>query len=238
MKVYIDLLILINFIYDFMILMSVSILLKRHIVIKNIIIGSLIGLSTIVSIILPLSKVSIVLLKIITSMVMVLFSFGVSKFLENLFYFYVITIIIGGSQYLVSNSKVNLILMLIFTPFILYLYIKSHKKYKLNIPKYHSVILIDKDNAYNLKGYMDTGNNLVCPLTSKPVILLSPTIKIIGNNTFYVPYKVLNSKSILKCVSCDKVLIDGREVNCLIGLSDNQLMNGVDVILNERMRVC
>lgn len=237
MKVYVDILIILNFIYDFMILLSLSILLKKHVSLKNIFIGSIIGLSTIISIFIPLSKLSLLLLKIITSITMIVFTFGPQKILENLFYFYLLTIIIGGSQYLVSDDKINLLLMLIFTPIILYLYIYSLKQYKLNIVKYHSVIIIDKDNVYNLRGYMDTGNNLVCPITNKPIILLSSKISLIGNNIFYVPYTVLNNKSILKCISCNKVLIDSKEVNCLIGLATNEFASGVDVILNERMRV-
>ncbi|MDE5630930.1 MAG: sigma-E processing peptidase SpoIIGA, partial [Bacilli bacterium] len=60
MKVYLDLVIIINFLYDFLILASVSILLKRHATLKKIILGSLIGMSSVLVLFLSLSKLNLI----------------------------------------------------------------------------------------------------------------------------------------------------------------------------------
>lgn len=239
MKVYVDVIFIINFLYDFLILSSVSILLKRNADIKHILFGCLIGISTMCTLFISLERIVLLLLKFITSLSMVAITFGHKRFLENVFYFYIMTIIIGGFQYLVTGDEyeVNLILMGILSPIIIGLYIKSQREYKANLNKLYNVVIVDGDNAYALTGYMDTGNTLKDPLTNYPVILVSKDMKFISKKYFYVPYKVVNSSSILKCLKVDKVLVDNKEVKVLLGLVENNLFSsGIDVILNESIR--
>ena len=48
---------------------------------------------------------------------------------------------------------------------------------------------------------------------------------------------MVNNNSIIKCVKVDKVLIDNKEVDVLLGLADeNIFQSGIDVILNECVR--
>lgn len=239
MKIYLDLVIIINFLYDFLILTSVSILLKRNIGIFKIILGSFIGMISIITLFISLSNLTLLLLKIITSLSMVIITFGPKKILENTFYFYIITIIIGGFQYLVTGDayKVNIIIMGILSPVIIFLYIKSQRDYKREINKIYNVIIIDGDLAYTLTGYMDTGNTLRDPITKYPVILVSNKLRFYSEKYFYVPYQVVNNKSILKCLKVDNVIIDNKKRDCLLGLVDDSILkNGIDVILNEYLR--
>lgn len=239
MKVYLDLVIIINFLYDFLILASVSILLKRHTDLKHILYGSLVGMSSILVLFLSLSKITLLLFKIITSLSMVLITFGPKKIGENTFYFYIITIIIGGFQYLLTGNEyeVNILIMGILSPVIIYLYIKSQRDYKREITKLYNVIIIDGDLAYTLTGYMDTGNTLKDPITKYPVILVSNKLRFKSEKYFYVPYQVVNNKSILKCLKVESVLIDNKKRECLLGLVDDSILRkGVDVILNEYLR--
>lgn len=239
MKLYIDIILIINFIYDFLILTSVSIVLKRNASLKKIIYGSLYGISTIITLFISLDNYLLIALKLITSISMVLITFGPKRILENLFYLYIITIIIGGSQYLIKGDdySVNIISMLILTPIILGIYIRSMKLYRLELTKHYNVIIIDKRLAYTKVGYMDTGNTLRDPITKLPVILISNTLILNSNNYYYVPYKVLNNSSILKCVKVDKVLINNKEINCLLGLASPEIFKkGCEVILNECIR--
>ncbi|MCX4365860.1 MAG: sigma-E processing peptidase SpoIIGA [Bacilli bacterium] len=239
MKVYLDLVIIINFLYDYLILTSVSILLHRHIPLKKIIIGSLVGMSSVLVLFLSLSKITLLIFKIVTSLSMVLLTFGTKKIGENTFYFYVITIIIGGFQYLVTGNEyeVNIFIMGVLSPIIIYLYIRSQREYKREITKLYNVIIIDEDIAYTLTGYMDTGNTLKDPITKYPVILVSNKLRFKSQKYFYVPFQVVNNKSILKCVKVDNVIIDNKRRDVLLGLvDDNILKNGVDVILNEYLR--
>lgn len=239
MKVYLDLIIIVNFIYDFLILSSTSVLLKRNASIIRVIISALIGEVSIVTLFISMDKTLLMILKLLLSILMILITFGKKKFLENIFYFYVITIILGGSSYLLGGDKtfINVILMLIISPIIIYLYIKSIREYKAKMASIHDVIIIDGENTYKLNGYLDTGNKLIDPITKNPVIMVSKDLKIKSNKVFYVPFNVVNSSSILKCVKVDKVLIDNRIVKVLIGLCDSEIFsNDISCILNDSLR--
>ena len=85
MKVYIDLIVIINYMYDLMILTSVSILLKRHPKTYRLLLGSLLGSITIITLFIRLSPFMLLLLKILTSVCVVLISFGTKGFKENIF---------------------------------------------------------------------------------------------------------------------------------------------------------
>ncbi len=238
MKIYIEVLILLNLIYDFIILSSVSIILKRNAPIKRIIYGTLFGLSTIISLFISLDKYVLIALKIITSISMNIICFGPYKLLENIFYFYIITIIIGGSEYMLKDDfSLSIISLIILSMIVITLYIISMKKYRLELKKQYNVIIIDKNIAYSKIGYMDTGNTLKDPLTKLPVILVSNTLVFNSIEYFYVPYRVLNNHDILKCIKVDKVLIDNQEVKCLLGLASPEIFKGgIEVILNECLR--
>lgn len=239
MKVYLDLIIVINFIYDFLILSSTSVLLKRNAPLIRVLASSLIGEISIITLFVPIDKTMLMLLKFGLSVVMVLMALGKKNFLENIFYFYVITIILGGSSYLLGGDKrvVNVILMVIISPIITCLYIKSIREYKAKMESTHDVIIIDGDNTYKLNGYLDTGNKLIDPITKYPVIMVSEDLKIRSKKIFYVPYNVVNSSSVLKCVKVDKVLIDNKLVKVLIGLCGNDIFNkDINCILNDSLR--
>ena len=136
-----------------------------------------------------------------------------------------------------SAYKVNIVMMIIISPIILGIYIYAMRKYKVDLKKIYDCIIIDKDNTYNLKGFMDTGNNLIDPITNLPVIMVNNKISFKSHKIFYVPYKVINNEAILKCVKVDKVYINSKEVNVLLGLIDESVLkNSIDIILNENIR--
>lgn len=239
MKVYLDLIIVINFIYDFLILSSTSVLLKRNAPLVKVLISAFIGEISIVTLFIPIDKTLLMILKFGLSAAMVFITFGKKNFLESIFYFYVITVILGGTSYLLGGDKelVNVILLAIISPIIIYLYIKSIREYKAEITSMHDVIIIDGDNTYKLNGYLDTGNKLIDPITKYPVIMVSEDLNLESKKIFYVPYNVVNSSSVLKCVKVDKVLIDNKLVKVLIGLCGKEIFNkDVDCILNDSLR--
>ena len=237
MKVYIDLIVIINYMYDLMILTSVSILLKRHPKTYRLLLGSLLGSITIITLFIRLSPFILLLLKVITSVGMVLISFGPKGFKENIFYLYIITIVIGGSLYLIkdNNYKINILSLLILSPIITYLYIKSSLSYKEEITKLYDCVITNKKEVYSFTGYMDTGNTLKDPITKLPVILINKKLK--SNKKYYVPYKVLNNESILECIKVDNVIINNKRVEVLLGNTTNNIFPpGIDIILNELIR--
>ena len=76
MTVYIDLVSIINFIYDFLILLTVSFTLKRNRKIYYYILSSLIGVLSIFLLFLKINNIVLFLLKILISVIMVIVAFG------------------------------------------------------------------------------------------------------------------------------------------------------------------
>ena len=90
MKVYVDLIIFLNFFFDFILLLTTSIVLKRRTSIKRIVLGSLLGSITIIVLFVPLTTLTLFLLKVVLSVLIILTTFGYTDFLyfiTNLVYF-------------------------------------------------------------------------------------------------------------------------------------------------------
>ncbi len=239
MKVYIDLIIIINFFYDFLIISATSTLLKRNVPILRIIISSILGEISIVTLFISFDKLTLILFKILLSIIMVYISFGRHKFLESIFYFYVITIILGGSSYLFGGDTyiTNVILLMLISPVIITLYIKAIREHKSKLNCLYDVILIEGSESYKFNGYLDTGNKLIDPITKLPVIMINKELNIDAKKKFLVPYKVINNESILECIKVDKVLVDGKCINVLLGLCEKSIFkDNIDVILNDSLR--
>ena len=67
---------------------------------------------------------------------MIITAFGSNNLKENIMYFYLISIIIGGLIYLFdlkTNPYLNMFLITIFSPFIIYTLIKEYTKFKTTI---------------------------------------------------------------------------------------------------------
>ena len=249
MTIYIDLVFLINFIIDFYILSGVKFLLKLQTRFIRIILGALIGSLSILLLFFKISTFNLNLLKIAVSILMILTSFGKSKLLTKLFYLYVISIILGGSIYLINDSlgyevnsfifinngySINLIILITISPIIIYLYIRELLKYKKIINTNYDVSIKINKKIINIIGFLDTGNKLIDPYFKRPVILLNKKyINLNNQKIIYVPFTSLNNNGLLKCIKPEYILINNKKYkNCLIGLSENLKE---DCILNERI---
>jgi len=96
MKVYLDSLLILNLFIDYFILYGTKKLLKRKTSIKRLILGSIIGSLTTFTVFLKLTSLKLLIIKLILSIFIILVTFGKRNFIENIFYFYIISIIIGG----------------------------------------------------------------------------------------------------------------------------------------------
>lgn len=247
--IYIDLVFIINLLMDFYILSGVKFLLKLQTKLYRIITGSFIGGLSIILLFFKLNTLEINLYKIIISIIMIYVSFGKKNFSKKLFYLYIISIILGGSLYLINDSlgykvdsfifinngySINIIILLIISPIIIYLYIKEFMKLKKRINTIYNVVIKLKNKKINIEGFLDTGNKLVDPYFHRPIILLNKKyIDIKKLNIIYVPFNSLNNNGILKCVIPEYILIENKKIDkCLIGISENLKY---DCILNERI---
>lgn len=255
MKIYLDLLILLNFILDFLLLIGVGIILNRQTNLKKILISSLIGSITIISLFFSISSFGLFLIKLIISIIMVIVTFGyrdITYTLKNLFYLYTVSIILGGFFYFINiefdlllNTNgivLNFIILLLFSPIVIYYYIKQIKDIKLNYNNYYNIDLYLKNGKIiELTAFLDTGNKLIDPYKRRPIILINKD-KLNNDynidNYLLVPYDTVNNHGLLKCLVPEKIYIHnvGIRNNFLIGISEEKIkIDGVDCILNKML---
>lgn len=259
MTIYIDVVFLINFLFDFLLLLTINVALKRYSKLIRIIVGALIGSLTIFTLFIPLNKIGSLILKIVLGLIMCIISFGYKNIkytFYNTIYLYMTSIILGGFLYYLKiefsyNNKgfvfyyeglsFNYLFLLIIAPLILYVFLKSIKALK-EIKNYYYKVKIIFMNDYELKvtGFLDTGNKLKDPITGKPVILINKKIVkglVPIRSPMYVPYSSLNHHGILECIKPKYLEIEGLEYkNYLIGFSNESFkLNGIDCLLNYKI---
>ena len=237
MKVYLDSLLILNLFIDYFILYGTKKLLKRKTSIKRLILGSIVGSLTTFTIFLKLTSLKLLIIKLVLSIFIILVTFGTKNFIENIFYFYIISIIIGGLLYLI-NIKLNYFSLLLVIPIIINIYINKTKEYKLNIKNNYIVEIIIKDKVYKLEGMIDTGNHLEDPYKKRGVILANINIDYKKYKYLYVPYHALNYNGLIPCIKPDKIIIDNKVItNYLIGISKDKFnLNGSECILPNKIQ--
>jgi len=256
MTLYLDLIFFLNIWFDFLLLTSVSILLKRNVSFKRLLLGSTIGSLTIFILFIKLNSISLLIFKILVSILMIVttFSFKNLKYtLINLLYFYLISIILGGGLYLISNLfsfsnsglvfyyngfKINYIILLLISPLIVFIYLKSINKLNINYSNYYKVDILYKKKLYHLNGYLDTGNHLKDYYKKRNIILVNLSIKYDLEDVIYTPYNALNNNGVIKCLKIDKLYVNKKEFsNYLMGLSNEEFkIDGINCILHSSMK--
>jgi len=257
MTVYVDLVAILNFIIDFLLLLTVSITLKRNASLKRILLGAILGSMTLIILFLPCSNFFLFLFKIITSffICIVTFHFRDWKYtIQNMTYFYMTGTILGGFLYYLNiefrykhegmiffqnEFAINFLVLIIISPVILYIYVRSQKKLKSQYQHYYKLLITFKNNQkICLNAFLDTGNKLMDPITGKAIILVEKEhlkdLKI--HRPIYVPYNSLNHHGLLKCIAPKSIEIEGvTSKNYLIGISEEKFhIDGIDCILNSK----
>ncbi len=245
LKIYIDVLLLVNFLFDFILLLTTKHLLKRKTKTSRLFLATIIGEISIIIIFLPLSSISILLLKLLISILMTITAFGYKEYLyfkKNILTFYMLSIILGGIVYFLKISLVskkdiitNILILLIISPYILYKYFKDQVNFKLSYSLRHDITIYLNKKIYKYVAYLDTGNKLEDPYKKRPIILVNDDkLNFSYENSILVPYKTLDSEGIIKCQKVEKVIIDQKIelTNILIGQSKKKFnIEGIDVIL-------
>ena len=255
MKIYLDLLMILNFFIDFLLLLTVSLILKRNVSIIRIILGAFFGGISILFLFFNINSISLFILKILISILMILVSFKYVNFkytFMNFIYLYMSSIVLGGFLYFINNQfaykklgmifinngfSINILFILILTPIILYLYIKQTKNLKYNYSNYYNIQIIKDNINYDYIAYMDTGNNLIDNMTKKYVILIDKRKLLFDIKEFrLIPYMGVNGSNMIKVVKIDKLVFNNKEYkNILLGIMEEINLDGVDVILNNKL---
>ena len=247
MTVYIDLVCIINFIYDFLILLTVSFILKRNRKIYYYILSSLIGVLSIFLLFLKINNIVLFLLKILISVIMVIVAFGYKSIkytISNIIYFYMTSIILAGFLYLIkgnsSNFNLNYIVLLIIGPIILFIYYKSNKKLKNTYSDYYKIKIVFDNIEYNLVSFYDNGNNLKDPISRKSIIIVENSrLEKIYNirSPVYVPVITVKGTHLMKCFKPSYIILNDKKIyNYLIGESSIKFSDGVECLLNKSLK--
>lgn len=256
MSVYIDLVFVLNFFIDFLLLTSVNYILRRNKKWIRFIIGALFGSVTMVILFIPINNIFLLLLKILISIIMIIISFGYNDLkytFKNILYFYLVSMLLGGgieflrNQFMYSNNGLvfidnglgfSYVIVFILGIFIFIKYMKSFVELKINYSNYYRCKIYSDSNSFIfVNAFLDTGNKLKDPYTNKSIILVDKS-KIVDLNVrspVYIPYNSLNSHGLLTCYKGFKLEIDGLYFDkFLIGVSDEYFyMDGIDCILNS-----
>lgn len=252
MKIYLDLIFILNFGFDFLLLLFTSLILKRNVKLTRVVLGGIIGSISIAFLFMKISSLKLFFYKFITSILMCIATFkynNIKYTLKNITYLYINSIVLGGTLYLLNiqfsyknigfifyqnKISINFILLIILSPIILYTYFKSIKdrnKYK----DYYNLKVYYKNKKYNYTGFLDTGNKLKSPYTSKPIIIINKKFDI--DSFSLVPINTLNNTSYLKCIKLDRIEIEKKEIyNVLACILEEEIkIDGIDCILNKQI---
>lgn len=252
MEIYLDLLIIFNSLFDYVLLSSVNYILRRNVSFKRVLLSSILG--NISLLLLEVNNgILFFLLKILCAVVINIVCFGYRDFknlVKNVTYFYLVSMLMGGvvcffkSQFIFSdgglilNSDLFKYLVVIFVSLlVIYLYLFKFKELRNQYSSYYNcLIYLDDNNSVRVSGFLDTGNKLKDPYSNKNIILVNKSIlgdlKLI--DPLYVPYNSLNNHGLLECFKVKKIVIDGKEnSDFLLGISEeNMFIDGIDCILN------
>lgn len=258
MKIYLDVVIGVNYIFDLILLFSVNYILRRNASLKRMLLGALIGSITLIILFLRLNMLCLMIYKFIVAILMLIVSFGYKDFnylKKNIIYFYLVSMLMGGGIYFLNSQfsytnngllfngndlKVSYGIIVILAIGLFFKYMLSFKELKNNYSNYYKCKIYFDDNNYVLvNAYLDTGNKLKDPYSDKSIILLDKNkVKDMKmNKPIYVPYNSLNNHGLLTCFKALKLEIDGQVCDkFLIGISERKFfMDGIDCIINSNV---
>lgn len=260
MKIYIDLVLVLNFGFDLILLFATALILRRQTTLKKLLLGALIGSTTIFAMFISIGSFLLFLIKVMVSILMTIITFGYKDIKytgKNLFYLYTSSIILGGFLYFLNiqfsykntglvfyynGLSVNFIALIVMSPIIIYAYVKQALELKNNYSNYYNIdIYLQNGKVIPTTAFLDTGNKLEDPYKKRPIILLNKELIEVDytkDKLLLVPYDSLNNHGLLKCIIPEKIFIQGVgfKKNFLVGISNEKIkMDGVDCILHQTL---
>lgn len=254
MKIYLDIVLLINFGFDFLLLLSVSLILRRNASIYKLLIGSFIGSISILTLFMKINSIQLFFIKLIISILMCISSFKYKNLkytIKNIIFLYLSSIVLGGALYLLNiefsyknqgiifyknKLSINFIILIITTPIILYIYIKECKSLKTNYSNYHKVEIKINNETIKCNGFIDTGNKLKDPYKKRPIILMNNNyLEKKDINKIIVPAHTIMGTKLIECIKINNLKIDNNEIKkeVLLGFINKKIkIDGIDCLLN------
>lgn len=252
---YIDLFIIQNLIYDYLILTGVAILTDEEFRYSKLLIGLITGL--VLSTFLFFIDLTMLIGGVPTIMIMFVFSKQTLRgYLTKVLYFYCLSMILSGSIYSISHFvkfdmtiipyifSLSIISIIVTICYILKVRWLNEQQTLKQFT--HQVKIFCGDSEITGTGYVDTGNHLVDEKTMQPIMIM-PKIKLSQEsaidflkekkiNCWYTHYSVINQEDQLLLVFRPTlVMIDDRLVrNILIGLIETSFSD-YDFLLQPKI---
>ena len=184
---------------------------------RRIFLASFVGSFTTFVLFLSLDTFWLFILKIILGIILCILAFGMKDLryvIENIFYFYLSSIVLGGFLYFflftfsnthsfsIHEMKLCYLFFVFLSPLILMQYVFLERRRKRKQHVYPVTICFKNNQILNLVAFLDTGNHLEDAITKKKIVLVSekeiPKTWIF--HPYYVPYHSLNHHGILSCI--------------------------------------
>lgn len=256
MKIYIDLILLLNFGFDFLLLLSVSLILKRNTELYKLLLGAFIGSISVLTLFIKINSMQLFLIKIIISILMTITSFkykNIKYTLKNILYLYISSIVLGGALYLLNieltyknqgiifyknKMSINFIILVIISPIILYIYTKECKNLRNNYSNYHKVEIKIRDKIIKCTGFVDTGNKLKDPYKKRPIILMNNNYLDNNLNKIFVPVHTILGTNLIECIKIQELKIDNTIIKqeVLLGFINKKIkIDGIECLLNNEI---
>lgn len=256
-ELYIDVLFLVNFMMDYILLLLVRKMLASTATYGRICLGAIMGaiLTCIVVIIpTPHTLIKFVVLHVLVNTCMIRVGLkirDITSFIKAIFMLYIGGFLLGGlltsvSQYVKVGS---LFFALAVSGYYVVLAIWKFISWVLRWNQYHCTVELHfKGEKYRIKGLIDTGNALCDPISGQPVNILDRKAakKLFGEKPMgdvrYIPYQTIGKNSgILPAFHIDKMCVY-RDVEYwitspLIGISEEKVSarGEYDMILNPNL---
>ncbi len=255
-ELYVDVLFLVNFVMDYILLLIVRRMLKCTATHFNILFGAIIGagLTCVVAILpMPYAAIKFVLFYLLVNTLMIIVGLkikGIRIVVKAMILLYIGAFLMGGIMgYVRQYIKVgSLFFGVAIIGYYMVLGIWNFISYLQKIQQHICEVELHlKENISVIKGLIDTGNNLYDPITQRPVCILDqgavqevfgegiPTLR-------YIPYHTIGKKEgVMPVVKFDKMCIKQTEElwveTPLIAISEDEISKSKEyqMILNPNL---
>jgi len=213
--VYVDLLILVNFIVNLFILHVTVQTLRKRVKFRWMCLSSFLGSLYVLTVVYPqLKYLTYVPFKLLIVIIMILIVFREKNILFNIkasLIFILYSILLAGMCFFIqisNNKDISFDVIIINFPYeklllsVMMIYILIYRiiifigDRKKILTLIYTVDIITKSYKKTIKAFLDTGNELREPATNLPVLIVErdilSEIMLEKNNTYYIPYTVLN----------------------------------------------
>lgn len=235
--IYLDEIFIYNFFIDYVILFTLVKITKINIKKTKILISSIVGELSMISLFISMNNIILSLFKIILSIIMIyiLDHNDTKTLIKNVIYYHILNFFLGGFlYYLKIENYIVYKYYLLLVPITMYIY----KYFTYNLKnifsyKYKVTIYLNNGKILYLNGFMDTGNSLIEPYNNKKVIIIN---KKVDENFYLVPYKTIDNYSLIKCFNPKKVYIDGlgERNDISVGIINKKFV-GFNCLLNYKL---